>query len=98
MGRRSAVGQLAHLLCEVYLRLEAVQLTDGNEFDFDVTQGEVADMLGRSTVHVNRTLQFLRKKGLVVWRGTRVTIEDWERLQEIADFDPTYLSLRKEPR
>jgi CRP-like cAMP-binding protein len=98
MGRRSAVAQMAHFLCEIYLRLQAVELTDGRSFEFNITQGEIADMLGRSTVHVNRTLQFLRKKALVVWRGTRVTIEDWERLQEIADFDPTYLSLRKEPR
>ncbi|MGN6466665.1 MAG: Crp/Fnr family transcriptional regulator [Rhizobiaceae bacterium] len=98
MGRRSADGQLAHLLCEVYLRLEAVDLTEGYKFDFDVTQSEVADMLGRSVVHVNRTLQFLRKKGVLTWAGKTVTIEDWERLQAIADFDPTYLSLRKEPR
>jgi CRP-like cAMP-binding protein len=80
------------------LRLEAVDLTDGYKFDFDVTQSEVADMLGRSVVHVNRTLQFLRKKGVLTWAGKTVTIEDWERLQAIADFDPTYLSLRKEPR
>jgi CRP-like cAMP-binding protein len=98
MGRRSAVGQMAHLLCEVFLRLEAVELTDGYSFDFGVTQGEVADMLGRSTVHVNRALQFLRQKDILQWRGPKVTIEDWGRLQAIADFDPTYLSLRKEPR
>jgi len=98
MGRRSAVGQMAHLFCEVFLRLQAVELTDGKSFDFNITQSEIADMLGRSTVHVNRTLQFLRKKGLVSWRGPKVIIEDWDRLAEIADFDPTYLSLRKEPR
>jgi CRP-like cAMP-binding protein len=98
MGRRSAVGQMAHLLCEVFLRLEAVELTDGYSFDFSVTQGEVADMLGRSTVHVNRALQFLRQKEILRWRGPKVTIEDWDRLQAIADFDPTYLSLRKEAR
>ncbi len=98
MGRRSAVGQMAHLLCEIFLRMQAVDLTDGYSFTFNVTQGEVADMLGRSTVHVNRTLQFLRKKGIVIWRGNTVVIEDWERLQAVADFDPTYLSLRKEAR
>jgi CRP-like cAMP-binding protein len=98
MGRRSSVGQVAHLLCELYLRLKAVDLTHEYSFELPITQVQLGDMLGRSVVHVNRILQFLRRKGLIAWRGTSLTILDWERLQAIAGFDPTYLSLRVEPR
>ncbi|HVW56517.1 MAG TPA: Crp/Fnr family transcriptional regulator [Rhizobiaceae bacterium] len=98
MGRRSSVGQVAHLLCELYLRLKAVDLTRAYSFELPITQAQLGDMMGRSVVHVNRILQFLRRKGLIAWRGASLTILDWERLQAIAGFDPTYLSLRVEPR
>lgn len=98
MGRRSSIAQVAHLLCELYLRLKAVGLTQEYGFDLPITQVQLGDMLGRSVVHVNRILQFLRRKELIAWRGTSLTILDWERLQAIAGFDPNYLSLRVEPR
>jgi hypothetical protein len=55
-------------------------------------------VLGLSTVHVNRVIQERRASEAVVWRGDTVTIEDWPRLQEIAEYDPTYLILDREPR
>jgi len=98
MGRRSAVGHTAHILCELYLRLKVVDATDGNAFQLPITQQELSDTLGLSAVHVNRVLQELRNDGLITWRGSTVTIEDWSGLSSLADFDPTYLNLQQDPR
>lgn len=98
MGRRSALGHFAHLICELFLRLQAVQRTDGHSFQLPVTQAELGDTLGISTVHVNRVVQELRTERLITWQGDVVTILDWDRLIQVADFDPTYLYLEREPR
>ncbi|MBM1171963.1 Crp/Fnr family transcriptional regulator [Microvirga arabica] len=98
MGRRSALEHTAHLLCEMFLRLRAVGLTEDDSFKLPLTQAELGDTLGLSTVHVNRVVQDLRKEGLITWRGETLVIDDWERLQELAEFDPTFLSLEVEPR
>ena len=99
MGRRSALEHTAHLLCELFLRLQVVGLTEGYTFKLPLTQAELGDTLGLSTVHVNRVLQDLRKDGLITWRGGEaVVIEDWPRLQHIAEFDPTFLSLEVQSR
>jgi DNA-binding transcriptional regulator LsrR (DeoR family) len=60
-----------------------------------MTQNELADATGLSTVHVNRVLQDLRAEGLIVLRGGSLSIPDWEALQEAAEFDPTYLQLKR---
>jgi CRP-like cAMP-binding protein len=98
MGRRSRASQLAHLICELYVRLKAVHRTDGASFHFPLSQVEMADVLGISAVHMNRVLQRFRKAGVISWVNQTVAIHDWSRLQEIADFDPTYLSFAREPR
>lgn len=98
MGRRPAIGQLAHLMCELYVRLKVVERTDGYSFTLPLTQNELADALGLSVVHVNRTLRDLRKRGVIRWEGDRIHIDDWDGLVEIAEFDPTYLCLQQEPR
>jgi CRP-like cAMP-binding protein len=98
LGRRSALEHAAHLLCEMFLRLRAVGLTEDDSFKLPLTQAELGDSLGLSTVHVNRVVQELRAKGLITWRGERLVIDDWKRLQELAEFDPTFLSLEVEPR
>jgi CRP-like cAMP-binding protein len=98
MGRRSALGHFAHLICELFLRLQAVGQTDGYSFMLPATQAELGDTLGISTVHVNRVVQELRTDRLITWQGETVTILDWERLRQVADFDPTYLYLEPEPR
>ena len=58
-----------------------------------ITQAELGDALGLSTVHVNRSLQELRGKGLITLRGSILKAEDWEGLKEAGEFDPTYLHL-----
>ena len=91
LGRRPAFARVSHLLCEVWYRLHELGLARDHSYDFPVTQGELADALGLSIVHVNRTLQQLRAKGLIGPQSSRIIILDWPRLQEAAEFDPTYL-------
>ncbi|KAA0694524.1 Crp/Fnr family transcriptional regulator [Neorhizobium sp. P12A] len=98
MGRRSKKAHLAQLICELFVRLQVVHRTNGSSFQFPLTQLEMADVLGLSLVHLNKTLQALRKEGTFTWENRTITIVDWERLQEIAEFDRTYLSLTVEPR
>jgi len=98
MGRMSASARMAQLLCELYVRLSAVDLARDYEFEFPLTQPVVADAMGLSLVHVNRSLREIRTRNLVAWRSRVVKILDWERLVEFAQFDPTYLSLRQEAR
>ena len=97
MGRRSGLGHLAHLVCELYLRLQAVGKTGDLSFDLPLTQTTLGDALGLSTVHVSRLISELRSEGVVAWAGGRIDILDWRRLAEIAEFDPTYLRLQSEP-
>jgi CRP-like cAMP-binding protein len=96
LGRREAYGRMAHLLCEFYVRLRAVGLTNGDACELPFTQAELADATGLSAVHVNRTLQELRGEGLITLRNGSLTVLDWDRLREAGEFDPTYLHLRKE--
>lgn len=95
LGRRTAIERLAHLCCEVSTRLEAMGLTDGPDCDLPLTQSELADITGLSTVHVNRSLQELRATGLIELRNRRLTILDKEALMELAMFDPAYLHHRR---
>ncbi|WP_404414378.1 Crp/Fnr family transcriptional regulator [Brevundimonas vesicularis] len=76
MGRKDAVTPLAQLICELYLRLEAVALAEDHAFRCPLTQSELADMLGMSRVHVNRSLKALLDTGLVRWRNGQVSIHD----------------------
>lgn len=92
LGSRVAVERVAHLLCELWYRLDVVGLVGaGHSYDLPLTQAELGEALGLSTVHVNRTLQVLRRDAIITLRGGKVTIEDLSRLHEIAGFDPAYL-------
>ena len=94
MGRRDAHEQIAHLLCELLLRFQWVGLSENNTYVLPATQIELGDAFGLSTVHVNRMLQRLRKEGLIILTGGRVTIPDPVQLMKVAGFDPTYLQVR----
>jgi CRP-like cAMP-binding protein len=67
-------------------------------FALPLTQAELGDVLGLSTVHVNRVIQQLRAGGLVTWNEKRIVIADWSQLQEVVEFDPMFLNLENEPR
>jgi CRP-like cAMP-binding protein len=91
LGRLDARERVAHLLCEMFLRLQAVGLTRDHSYDLPITQAELADAFGLSPVHVNRTFQDLRGQGLITSQGKTLVINDWERLQQVAQFNPDYL-------
>ena len=93
VGRRSAIERLAHLFCELHLRLTRVGLADGMTLPMPVTQPDLADALGQTSVHINRTLKELRISGLVALRSRRLTIRDLDGLMERGLFDPAYLQL-----
>jgi CRP-like cAMP-binding protein len=93
VGRRSAIERLAHLFCELHLRLGRVGLADGTALPMPVTQPDLADALGQTSVHINRTLKELRNSGLVALRGRRLTIRDLDGLREQGLFDPAYLQI-----
>jgi CRP-like cAMP-binding protein len=97
LGCRSATARIAHLLCELQARLEVVGLADERGFELDLTQGELAECLGLTNVHVNRVLRTLREDGLAVFKRGRVAILDRARLEQVADFNPGYLYLVREP-
>ena len=98
MGRRSKISHLAHLICELFVRLQVVKKTRELSFHLPLSQSELADVLGLSVVHMNRVIGTLRRMNVINWTGHRIVILDWERLVAIAEFDPTYLSMRREPR
>lgn len=95
VGQRSARERIAHLFCELFLRLESVGLTDGFSCDFPLTQYEIADTIGLTSVHVNRTIQGLREKGLVRLNNKRLTIPNMLALQQVGCFNPDYLHIRR---
>ena len=94
LGRRTALERLAHLFCEVFTRMQAVGLVDGSDCEFPLTQVDLADALGLSSVHVNRTLQEMRSRGLVDLRNRRVIIPDMDQMAKLAMFDPGYLYMQ----
>ena len=97
IGRQDARARLAHLICEFGIRSELAGIGSRTSFALDATQEQLADALGLTSVHVNRTLQRLRSEGVVSTRGHAVDVLDWDRLADIAEFDPTYLLVNQRP-
>jgi CRP-like cAMP-binding protein len=98
LGRRDALARTAHLFCEMFVRLRIVGLTLEGGYDFPLTQVELGECLGLTSVHVNRTLQELRRRGLIELRARRLAILDWAGLLRAAEFDDSYLYLQKRER
>jgi CRP-like cAMP-binding protein len=98
LGRRAALSRVAHLFCELYVRLGIVGLADDTGYALDLTQTDLAECLGLTSVHINRTLKELREGGLVEFRGSRVTIHDRAGLERVAEFNPSYLYLERRRR
>ncbi len=96
VGRREGVSRMAHVLCELLVRLRAVGLVEDHACDLPITQSEFADALGFTPVHVNRVLQQMRTEGLIELKGDRLNIPDWEKLKQVGEFDPTYLHLESD--
>jgi len=98
LGQREAIERLSHLFCELYLRLKGAGVADAPSFELPVTQEQLGDAAGLSTVHVNRTLQEMREQGLIVLKGKVLTILDLDALSTVALFNPNYLHLNGEGR
>ena len=91
VGRRDADARMAHFLLELGSRLALVGLGDGDGYDCPLTQYHLADALGLTAIHVNRTLRRLRERGLMTFRDGHVQFEDRQGLVALAGFDPAYL-------
>lgn len=98
LGQRSAYERIAHLLCEMYLRLEVVGRAENGVCEFPLTQVDLADATGLTAVHVNRTLQEMRKDGLIELSKRTLSIPDLGRLKRAGLFNPNYLHLDREGR
>jgi len=97
LGQRSALSRMAHLFCELYVRLDAVGRAGADSFGFPLTQRELSECLGLTVVHANRTIQELRRRGLVELESKQLRILDRSGLEGIAQFDPYYLYLNRLP-
>lgn len=91
VGRRDAKSRIAHMLCEFAARREAAGLGSPERFELPMTQEQIGDATGLTSVHVNRMLHELGSDGVIVRNQRDVAIQDWDRMRRIADFDPAYL-------
>lgn len=98
VGQRNAIQRVAHLLCELVRRLEAVGLFDGARCEVPLTQGDIADACAMTAVHTNRTIQTLRRTGSIDFEGRTLIVHDRDALHDIAGFDPSYLQFGDAPR
>ncbi|MFL6845460.1 MAG: Crp/Fnr family transcriptional regulator [Allosphingosinicella sp.] len=98
IGRRTAIARIAHIFCELMVRLRLIGLADEEGYDLPLIQADLGDATGLTSVHVNRMLKKLRDDGLLTFRGGRVTIDDWDGLQRVAEFNADYLHLERRPR
>ena len=97
LGRRSARGRVAYLLCELAWRQQSVGMIDGNAIRLPLTQTELADALGLTPVYVNRILQAFRREQLITLKERRLILHDPERLQAISELGSDYLQLGTTP-
>ena len=93
VGQRNALERMAHLFCELLYRFRSIGMNQGNSCTLPLTQLELAETLGLSSVHVNRTLQALRRQKLITLEGGTLTIQDLDALKEVSFFNPDYLHL-----
>ena len=95
VGRRDAYERIAHLLCEMHARMKMVGLVEDGRLALPLTQQELADTTGLTAVHVNRTLQRLRKENLIEMSKGMLTILDVDGLREAAGFTGNYLHIKR---
>jgi CRP-like cAMP-binding protein len=93
VAARDASGNIAHLICELAARLEAVGMVQDDSFQIPLTQQDIANASGISVVHVNRTLRDLRNRNLMSWENRTIRLLDFDGLKKVADFHPDYLHL-----
>jgi CRP-like cAMP-binding protein len=95
LALRKSGERLAHLLCELMVRLERVGLVNDGTYELPLTQQDLGDTLALTAIHVNRSLRELREAGLVTMKGGKVFIGNTERLKRFAGFDDAYLRFER---
>jgi CRP-like cAMP-binding protein len=90
VGRRNARARIAHLLCELAVRLKESAAHE-TTFKLPLTQEQIADATGMTSVHTNRTIQALRKEGVISLAGGQLVVHDWPALRSLGDFNELYL-------
>lgn len=93
VGQRNALERVAQLLCEIHVRQRGVPQAGGGSCDFLLTQGQMAEAMGLTQVHVNRIVQQLRLRCAVELRNMRLEIPDFAQLAAVASFNANYLHL-----
>lgn len=96
VGRRDSKSRTAHLLCELAVRLETEGLADHYGFELPMTQEQLADAVGLTPVHINRTLKALEADGLITRTKRNIGFPDWQRLRTVGDFNQRYLHLEQQ--
>jgi len=95
LGQRNAYERIAHLLCELYTRLQVIGMAGRDGCEFPITQNDIAEATGLTSVHVNRTIQQLRRDGLIDLHDKRLVLHDIDRLADAGLFSPDYLHLER---
>ena len=98
MGRRAAFERIAHLFCEMYLKMQAIGLAGDHRCPMPITQADLADALGLTSVHVNRVLQTMRGRALITLKSSTLVIAAWDELIRVSEFDPNYLHIDHDPK
>jgi CRP-like cAMP-binding protein len=93
VGRRDARTRIAHLLCELALRMETAGLGEHVNYELPITQEQLADSVALTSVHVNRTLMKLEEDGLITRNRRMITVVDWKKMVTVGDFEPRYLHI-----
>lgn len=91
VGRRDGKSRVAHMLCEFAARGEAAGLGTAEQFELPMSQDDIGDATGLTSVHVNRMLQALALDGVISRDKRHVRILNWEGMKRVADFDAAYL-------
>ena len=98
VGRRDARTRIAHLFCEFGLRLQHAGLAEQTGYELPMTQEQLGDATGLTSVHVNRTIKALEADGLIGPRSSprSINIGDWKKLAAVGDFDSGYLHMKND--
>ncbi len=95
LGQRDAYNRIAHLFCELGVRMSQIGLRENSRFSLPLTQAELADTVGLTSIHVNRVLQRLRNEGHILLKDKQLTIYNFDELARVCDFTANYLHLER---
>lgn len=97
LGKRSAASRIAHLFCELLIRMKVVGLVKECSYSLPLTQADIADSMGLTVVYANRMLMSLRQRNLIAIGDDQVVVKDFQGLVGLSGFDPQYLHMQNVP-